>query len=546
MPAAGAPGPVAPGAAGSARPRIHRANRDIGKATLIFAATALALLAAVFGAAVPVLGAIVPLGVLLMAVMVWILLDFRVGVAVSMVMMPLSPLSVFPHEMLGIRGMNPLNLMLFLTLISYVVHAGLKHWCDPLIPVRMLTWYLVPITIAAVVGMRYVGLIPPHFEAQKLIQFNDSIGYLRDYFIKPMFLVLMAVLVSLAVRHSKKPERFIYLMLISGWVFCGLIGSLMLTSGMSLRELASPLARDFLGKLGMHANEVSLLINMLYAVTLFSIRDQRTGWTRNVLFISAVMFAVCVLMTFSRGGFLGLMVITTMYFWKRLTIKTVVVGLLVAAAIGTFAAEALIERLMTGVEKGDRRAVMAGRLDDIWLPLLPYFLAEPVLPHGLQSILWSTPARMNRMLSVGQPHSAYLGGMMDLGIVGFGFVVAFLLFVRREFQRLAREHPSVGLHGVFAGGAVIIPVWFLQGLTDDRFTPTFAQVYFWITLGILMGCGGLFKHTSKALRTFAMPPLGPHAVTAAHVPGSGTAGTFQPTGARSDKSLDDTEGAVAT
>jgi hypothetical protein len=399
--------------------------------------------------------------------------------------------------MMGIRGLNPLNLILFLTSVSYVVHAGLRRWRDPLVPSRLLLWYVLPIAIAAAVGMGSVPLIPRHFEADKLIQFNDALGYLRDMFFKPQFMVLLALLVALAVRHSRAPERFIYLMLASGWVFCGLVGFLLVNSGMTLQALASPLARTFLGRLGMHANEMSLLLNMLYALTLFSIRGQAAGVTRKVLFVSAVVFALAVLMTFSRGGFLGLFLVNLIYFWHRFSVKTVIVGLLLAACIGPFVLAPVSERALTGVAGGDRGAVTAGRLDGIWLPLLPEVLAEPVLPHGIYSILWSAPIRLNRMLPVAQPHSAWLGGLMDLGMVGFGFVIAFLLFVRREFLRLARTSPAPALQGLFTGGAVLIPLWLVQGVTDDHFTPSFSQSYFWIALGILIGCGGLYR-TRKA------------------------------------------------
>ena len=103
---------------------------------------------------------------------------------------------------------------------------------------------------------------------------------------------------------------------------------------------------------------------------------------------------------------------------------------------------------------------------------------------------------------------------MDLGIVGFGFVIGFLQFVRREFLRLAREHASLTMQGLFAGGAVLIPLWFVQGLTDDRCTPSFSQAYFWIALGMLIGCGGLYRqrrvHAPLAApwvhQPFAAPP----------------------------------------
>lgn len=458
---------------------------------------ALLLLAALFGAAVPIAGVLVPLVVLLGALSVWVLLDFRAGVGFAIVLMPLSALSLFPHELLGVRGLNPLNLILFLTMMSYVVHAGLRRWHDPLAPPRLLLWYVLPIALAAAAGMSNVALIPPRFEAERLIQFSDGIGYLRDLFFKPLSLVVLALLVGLAVRHSKRPERFLYFMLLSGWIFCALVAWLLLASGLSLRDLASPLARTFLGRLGMHANEMGLLLNMLYALTLFSIQRDTPAGVKRLLFVSAIAFALCVLFTFSRGGLAGFLLVNLFYFWKRISVKTVVVALIVAACIGPFVAAPIAERAMTGVDARDRGAVTAGRLDGIWLPLMPVVLAEPLWPHGLRSILWSAPVRLNRMLPVAQTHSAWLGGLMDLGLLGFGFVLAFLLYVRREFLRLAHSHPAPALQGFFAGGAVLIPLWFLQGLTDDQFTPTFSQAYFWVALGILIGCGGVRRRTKR-------------------------------------------------
>jgi hypothetical protein len=454
-------------------------------------AAALLCLAALAGAALPLLGLLVPALLALAALSLWVLLDFRAGVALAIVLTPLSALTLFPHELLGVRGLNPLNLILLLTVLSYAVHAALRRWREPLAPPRLLLWYVLPIAVAALVGVAKVPLIPPHFAADRLILFDDGAGYLRDLFFKPMLLVLLSLLVALAVRHSGKPQRLLYLMLASGWVLCLLAGWLLAGAGVTLNELASPLARSFLGQLGLHANEMSLLLNMLLALTLFSLPAYGPGWTRRLLQLSALAFALAVLLTFSRAGFAGLTLVCLAYWWRHPGVKGALAVLLLVAALAPFMAGPLGERLLTGVAGGDRGAVTAGRLDGIWLPLLPQVLADPLLPHGIHSILWSEPVRRARMLPVAQPHSAWLGALMDLGLAGFALVLAFLLLVRRQFARLARRHPLPALRGLFGGGAVLVPLWLLQGLTDDRFTPAFSQSYFWIALGMLIGCGGL-------------------------------------------------------
>src|SRR5688572_12850913 len=45
----------------------------------------------------------------------FILLDFRVGVVTLIVLMPFSHSTLFPHQMAGVTGLNPLNVLLVAT-----------------------------------------------------------------------------------------------------------------------------------------------------------------------------------------------------------------------------------------------------------------------------------------------------------------------------------------------------------------------------------------------------------------------------------------------
>src|SRR2546429_8610198 len=54
----------------------------------------------------------------------FILFDFRIGVVLLILLMPMSGSStLFPHEMFGVVGLNPLNLLLAGALISFLLHA---------------------------------------------------------------------------------------------------------------------------------------------------------------------------------------------------------------------------------------------------------------------------------------------------------------------------------------------------------------------------------------------------------------------------------------
>src|SRR2546422_11039458 len=93
-----------------------RSGRRIAFTLSVFAG--IALLGAFWGSAVAVAG----LNALYLCVSLigcaFILLDFRIGVVLLILLMPISRSAVFPHAMFGITGLNPVNLLLVGTLGS--------------------------------------------------------------------------------------------------------------------------------------------------------------------------------------------------------------------------------------------------------------------------------------------------------------------------------------------------------------------------------------------------------------------------------------------
>ena len=49
--------------------------------------------------------------------------DFRIGAVLLLVMLPVEGSALFPHSVFGVTGLNPLNLVLFATLVSYLVRG---------------------------------------------------------------------------------------------------------------------------------------------------------------------------------------------------------------------------------------------------------------------------------------------------------------------------------------------------------------------------------------------------------------------------------------
>src|SRR5256885_7884153 len=177
---------------------------------------------------------------------------------------------------------------------------------------------------------------------------------------------------------------------------------------------------------------------------------------RLALLVAAAMTAAALILTFSRGAFVALVVVGALYVLRRFSAKTLLVaGLAVVAAL-LFARAAISERLSSGQGAG-LDAISSGRLNGLWLPLLPEVLRHPVLGNGIGSILWSEAMRKGAgqvLLPVTHPHNAYLQAALDMGITGLVLLCAYFAHVWKGLRALA-DDPAVApvLRGFYQGAA---------------------------------------------------------------------------------------------
>ena len=135
--------------------------------------------------------------------------------------------------------------------------------------------------------------------------------------------------------------------------------------------------------------------------------------------------------------------------------------------------------------------ISAGRIDHLWLPLLPEVPKSPIYGHGLGSILWSEPMRRGAgvtFLAVGHPHNAYLQALLDMGIAGLILVCAYLAHVWKGFRTLSVDPAlSPTLRGFFLGAAAGLLALLISYLTDSSLLPRPEQAFLWLAIGMMYG-----------------------------------------------------------
>lgn len=418
---------------------------------------------------------------------IFVVRDFRVGVAMLVLIMPISQSYVFPHEMFGLTGLNPLNLLVIATLLSLYMRWLGDGMLAGFVPRSLFLFYVAPLLMGAFIGMFRWDEIPGMFRELDLLSVTSEATYWRDMFLKPFMFVLYALLVACAVQKSERPERFLTPMIISIMVMALLAVAFVMLEGYSLSQLAGVYSRQMFSALGMHANDLGRLYATAYAPLLFMWGRTSNSALKFLLVIVMALVAGALLLTFSRGAFLGFIIVNIVFLVSRRSAKMFVLAAVLIPVAVAMAPGALWDRVTMGVGQGANE-VTAGRTNEIWAPLMPELLDSPFWGNGIGAVMWSKAMLEGRLPAVSHPHNAYLQAYLDMGIIGLLLLTAFWIYIWARCLRYGRD-PRLpeNLQGFFQGSAASVVAFLVAGFAGSSLEPDAAQVFMWLAVGMMYG-----------------------------------------------------------
>src|SRR3954452_1930232 len=315
-----------------------------------------------------------------------VLADYRIGAVLMLVMLPVNGSNLFPHSVFGFTGLNPLNLVLAATLFSYLMRG---YEVKRFLP-RPLVWLLiVPMIVAGVLGTQHIKDIYPEFYEMDVIHFSDNWGYLRDLLLKPLLMVLAALVVASAVARARRTENFLAPIIASIWLMSLIAIGYVIAAGVSLGSLALPSSRTFFSALGMHANDLGRLYAVAYALLLFTWGETRDVRLKSVLIVTMGVLTLALLLTFSRGAFVGWVMVNVLFLIWKFNARTAALALLLAGIGLAFMPGAVIGRMSMGlVGGGDDNEFSTGHVEEIWIQPMTELFNTQIWGSGLDATMW--------------------------------------------------------------------------------------------------------------------------------------------------------------
>ena len=338
--------------------------------------------------------------------------------------------------------------------------------------------------IAGIHGAMSSAEIPPWL-APPEADYRQSWVYFRTFILPGILLLLLSSLIAAVYAEGYTvPSVNTAIVALLLCIDLAVIG-MAVVSGQSLSGLALADRNEHLTASGFHSNTLAAMLTTGYALLLGMWQGTEIRKAHSMLWVMIALTFLATILTFSRGALLPL-VICTGIFALRGSIKIKIIQGIVLLVVLFVFQDALIQRLSygTGAVGND---ISAGRIERIWLPLLPDMFNHIVLGNGIQSIMWSEAQQYMKIFPVGQAHNAYLDLMLDVGIIGTLFVLAFYVYLWRGFKLLSKIDPEPKYRGLCYGGQLALISMALTGLTNERLTPTSSQALFWIVAGVMLG-----------------------------------------------------------
>jgi O-antigen ligase len=244
-------------------------------------------------------------------------------------------------------------------------------------------------------------------------------------------------------------------------------------------------------------NDFAMTLNMIVPFAFFLAQTEQRRTKKLLYFGLTGLFVLAIIVSFSRGGFVGLLVVG-LYCWLRSPKK--LRSLAVIVALGLLVSLAAREGYRERIDSIWVEGASAGTGEDrvfMWKVAWKMFLSNPVIGVGPDNfpVRFEDYEPVERLYGVTRAwraaHSLYFTLLPELGLVGVVLFLRTLYFIRKDLVAIRRSTPQ-RLKDAPRTTSTILPYAYameasLWGfLVSSIFISTLYYPNFWVTMGLVV------------------------------------------------------------
>ena len=427
--------------------------------------------------------------------------DWYKGVCGLIILMAVLERPDMPRSILGVPGLNPWNILLLVTICSWLLHKKREglHGDMPQGVKNLLLLQFLLFTIGFLrIFFDGAGLEELRSLQQYGYHYPTGAGLWNNYFINTFKWVIPGLLLYYGCNSRPRLMMALFSLLAMYLVLSILVYKAIPPWKIIDVDSLTKYAIKLDNRVGYHRVDLSAMLAGASWAFFSVIILIRQGWQRAGLFVAGGMAILAMGLTGGRAGYMawgmtGL--VFGLFRWRKLLIIMPITILLLLIFIPQ-----IRDRIMVGfdsteetgyTESGDEvdvKTLTAGR-DGIWRLSLEQFREAPLFGHGRLAILRTginRQAILEFRESFGHPHCAYIEQLIDNGVIGLGIVLLFYLAMVRKSFSLLRDN-SNPLYAAVGGIALaIILTQLIASLTAQSFYPRQGVVGMWCAIGLML------------------------------------------------------------
>jgi probable O-glycosylation ligase (exosortase A-associated) len=306
-----------------------------------------------------------------------------------------------------------------------------------------------------------------HFTLTTILAHNRGLSYGKWEWVSK---VLLMTFVTMSLFQDRARLRSVYMVAALGLGFYGFKGGIwVLVKGGG--ELVLGPEKSFFGD----NNTLGLALCMILPILLYLSREEERPWLKWLLRITFSLSMISIIFTYSRGAFLGLLIILSVLIWRSPWRMRFAVAILLVALVGApLAPERLWNRLgsITQQESAETRDRSSAARLEAWQTAWSIALSHPLTGAGFRALdnadLWLLHYGQDYM-ATSDAHSIYFELLEEHGFLGFGLYFAALisaLLTLRRIRKRWRKHPE---HGYLSHYAEMLQLSFCPFLVSGAF-----------------------------------------------------------------------------